>query len=285
MKIPIFMKRGIPLNPPLLKGVWGILLVIGHFSLVIDSSVFAGESQFSRWLVQQEKGIEDTVDFPPEMIEETPPESLLSETKTEKKGSIPRAILYSLILPGTGQLYLGSKGTGKGFLIAEGVIWAGFGGFSLYGRQVREDYRLYASSVAGAKGWGDFDERYYDAMEFNLSSEEYNATIREEARNLFPDDPQQQEEYVRERIYSGESAWSWPSADALREYKRLRSSSRSAFQKATYALGLAIVNRVVSALNILRFDEKAEGVGLEINHDLEKNSWQVGLTLRRKSSF
>jgi hypothetical protein len=163
-------------------------------------------------------------------------------------------------------------------LVAEGIIWVGFGGFTFYGHQVRDDYRLYAASVAGANQGGGFDETYYDALEFNISSEEFNAKVREDARGLFPNDPEEQEKYVRERIFTGEFAWLWPSSDALREYKNLRSSSRSALQKATYALGLAVVNRVVSALNILRFGgDKNEKVGFGIEHDLKKNTWQVGL--------
>ncbi len=86
--------------------------------------LFAGESNFSpsiysasekpytkigEWLVQDSEVHEDTIDFPidfpPEIIEEDiSSEDFLSEIPEPKKRSVPRAMLYSLILPGTGQL-------------------------------------------------------------------------------------------------------------------------------------------------------------------------------------
>ena len=248
-------------------------LFISSFAFI---PAFAGESGFAQWLVQEEDETQSEtivfpIVFPPEIVEE--------DTLSEKKKSVPLGLLYSLLLPGSGQLYMGSKGLGKGFLAAEGVIWLGFAGFTLYGHQVRNDYRLYAASAAGALGSGSFDETYFNAMEFNLSSEEFNAKIREDARRLYPYDPKRQEEFVRERIYTGGRAWVWPSADALRQYKSLRRSSRFALLKATYALGLALVNRVVSAMNVIRTKDNHEKLGLGIEHDFEEKRWQVGLRL------
>jgi hypothetical protein len=48
--------------------------------------------------------------------------------------SVTLAVLYSLLLPGMGELYAGNFSSGKYYLIADAGLWLGYGGFQYYGR-------------------------------------------------------------------------------------------------------------------------------------------------------
>jgi len=51
----------------------------------------------------------------------------------KKKKSNGLAILYSMILPGMGELYAGSYDSGIYFTIADGVLWGTYVGMNVYG--------------------------------------------------------------------------------------------------------------------------------------------------------
>src|SRR4030067_702992 len=54
------------------------------------------------------------------------------QEKPEKKKPI-LGILYSLLLPGMGELYADSYSSGKYFTVAEGALWGIFTGMNIYG--------------------------------------------------------------------------------------------------------------------------------------------------------
>src|SRR5437868_5743769 len=58
------------------------------------------------------------------------------------------AALYSLLLPGMGELYVGDYGSGKYFTIAEGALWTGWGGMQWYGNWKQNDSRQFAAQHA-----------------------------------------------------------------------------------------------------------------------------------------
>ena len=70
------------------------------------------------------------------------------ETSVSKK-SPALAILYSMLLPGMGELYANSYESGKYFTIADGALWSVFTGFSIYGNQQENNYKSFAQSKAG----------------------------------------------------------------------------------------------------------------------------------------
>ena len=59
------------------------------------------------------------------------------------------AILFSLVLPGMGELYAGGYDSGKYFTIADGVLWGVFIGFNSYGNWKQDNYKSFAKSQAG----------------------------------------------------------------------------------------------------------------------------------------
>jgi len=192
---------------------------------------------------------------------EEPNTYLGSTLFTQKKKSIPKAMMYSIMVPGWGDLYAGNKGTGKVLLGAEIAIWLGYFGLQYYGNIQRNDYIQYAHQNASSN-LSRTDEDYYDAMEVYRTSDDYNTYIREEARNLYPDNPVLQDKYVEENGFFGKNEWFWSYNDTFMKYRHLRITARETFQKAVFMTGFAILNRfcaaVTSSRNVHNYNKRIE---------------------------
>ena len=74
--------------------------------------------------------------------------------KPAGKKSAGLAILYSLILPGMGELYADNYETGKYYTVADGVIWGFVAGFNIYGNRQEDNYKAFAQSYGGVDNSG-----------------------------------------------------------------------------------------------------------------------------------
>ena len=162
-------------------------------------------------------------------------------------------LLYSLLLPGTGELALGAGGRGAAFLVAEGLIWAHYVYYEVAGGMRRDDYIEQAQLNAGV-GVSSADDSYWKLVgQYERSSGpgpgSYEEDVRRDARDLYPDDPAAQDAYVVEHLPSGDQAWSWSSPELQGTYKDTRASSNQAYDRAKYSFAAAILNRLVSAVD------------------------------------
>ena len=159
-------------------------------------------------------------------------------TPTYEKKSTGLAVLYSLILPGMGELYGGDYSTGQYFTIADGVIWSFFAGFSIYGNDKKSDYRSFAQASGGVNLNGKNDT-YFANIGLYQSVSEYN-TAQELNRDFTST-------YNVETDY-----WNWGSTSTRKEYRGLWSSSENAFNNVRFAVGALVLNRIVSAIFAVR---------------------------------
>ncbi|HET9950247.1 MAG TPA: hypothetical protein VFS09_00485 [Candidatus Eisenbacteria bacterium] len=162
-------------------------------------------------------------------------------------------LLYSLLLPGTGELALGAGGRGAAFLVAEGLIWAHYVYYEVAGGMRRDDYIEQAQLNAGV-GVSSADDSYWKLLgQYERSSGpgpgSYEEDLRREARDIYPDDPAAQDAYVVEHLPSGDEAWAWSSPELQGTYKDTRASSNHAYDRAKYSFAAAILNRLVSAID------------------------------------
>lgn len=160
------------------------------------------------------------------------------------------AILMSAVLPGWGELYTGNTARAKGFMAAEAAIWLGYAGFTIQGNLREDDYKQYARAFAGV-GSGGGGEYWDDVSDFIRSegAASYNESVRREARSLFPDDLDAQEEYYLAHGYFGSRAWEWESSERFREFQRLKHNASVSFRSAFFMTGLAVLNRAISAID------------------------------------
>jgi hypothetical protein len=161
------------------------------------------------------------------------PLSVSSETK-----SVPKAFLFSLLLPGAGQFYAQAPGRGRLFAGAEVAIWTGFVGLHLYSDWKEEDYQLYAAEHAGLDPRSKSQE-YFEDVSLFMSMEEYN---RRQLKNF------------REgaELYSTSDFWEWDSDRSRREFDSLYRASTNAEHNAVILTGVALFNHLLSAVDAAR---------------------------------
>lgn len=186
-------------------------------------------------------------------------ENLIIDENLEKK-SAGLAIIYSLLLPGMGELYANAYDSGKFFTIAEGLLVATYIGMSVYANNQENNYKAYATSNANVNTNGK-DETYF-------------ATISE-----FDDIIQYNDEKALERnfnqMYNTETHfWKWASIEDRQTYRGMWSSSEQTFNDLRFVVGLMLLNRVVSAINAARL------VSAYNNRIDEQISWNISLGLR-----
>jgi len=171
-----------------------------------------------------------------------------------------KALFLSLLMPGLGHSHLGSKQTAAKFYVLEGGIWLTYLGFRCYSSILRDDAILYAHANASVSMQEDDD--YYDAVEQYHNLEAYNINLLEKARAYYPDDRDSQLEYIEEHTISDSLAWDWQDNSTWRIYNKLRRSARIAFQNASYCIGAAIFNRIVSSITAVRATKQLQRVNL-----------------------
>ena len=175
------------------------------------------------------------------------------------KKSTGLAILYSLLLPGMGELYAGNYSSGKYFTIAEGALWATFIGMNIYAGNQKDNYKAYATANASVNTDGKDDSYFATISEFN-SLESYNNQKALE-RNF-------------SEMYNSESYfWKWNSNEERRTYRDMWTSSEQTYNDIRFVVGAMILNRVVSAINAVR-------LAASYNKNLETEvSWNISVGL------
>ncbi len=160
------------------------------------------------------------------------------------------ALLLSCVVPGWGEIYAGETTRGRWFMAAEAGIWAGYGAFRIQEGMREDAYREYAQVFAGTDAGAG--SAYLSDMGGYIRSEgddSYNESIRREARSLFPNDLEAQAAYLAENGYHGDLSWDWGTTDRFYEYRDLRRIASEAERNAFYVTGLAVLNRVLSAVD------------------------------------
>ena len=156
----------------------------------------------------------------------------------ERKKNNGLAILYSLLLPGMGELYAGNYSSGKYFTIADGALWVGLAGVTIYSENQKDNYKAFLVSNGGATLEGK-DSKYFADVGNYMSVYEYNH-IMELDRSLSD-------------VYNEESHyWRWASQDQRREYRSMWKSSETASNSTRFIVGALLLNRVASIINAIR---------------------------------
>jgi len=189
---------------------------------------------------------------------QTAPQKSLTELKSEIKNSTPRqesslqfanndlpgkkstglAILYSLLLPGMGELYAGNYQSGKYFTIAEVVCWGTYIGFNTYGEWQKDNYKKYAQTNGGVDN-SNKDADYYARIGNYKDIYQYND---DKAFDRSFGDMYNQTTYY----------FKWNTTEERKTYRNMWVSSENAFNNVRFAVGALILNRLASAVNAVR---------------------------------
>ena len=166
------------------------------------------------------------------------------ETSGRKKVSVLKAGIYSAILPGLGEYYVGDKNKAKYFFSVEVINWLGYFAFKTYSSMKNDDLINFAATNASANLQGK-DDNFLDMVGFYESIDDYNSFGRvfDTDRPYFEDNQ--------------ENHWRWTSESDQSAYRNLKNRSREALRKSEFMLGLVVLNRIVSVIDAIRSSKKA----------------------------
>ena len=186
-------------------------------------------------------------------------------------------LLRSLTIPGWGQATLGHKGSAKAFALVEAAVWTSFVAFRVQ-QAMRTDTYLRTAQLSAGIDLHDDDDEFRSIVGAYASSDEYNLlVVSRDAANLYLSDPDNPDiegyrAYIEEHSLKGDQAWRWSDEQSFLRYGDQRQFAQKAGLRANTALGLAIANRLVSALHAARLagrpHEQAQGWRLELEPGL-----------------
>lgn len=166
------------------------------------------------------------------------------------------AILYSLLLPGMGELYAEAYSSGMYFTIAEGALWGTYIGMNTYANWQKDRYEGFAITKAGIDP-ATKDKDYYSRIGLYTGIEQYN-------------DQKALERNFDEMYDPGQYFWKWSSTEERRTYRDMWLSSEQAFNDIRFVVGAMLLNRLASAVNAVRLVAK-------YNNRLEEQSWNISV--------
>jgi hypothetical protein len=203
-------------------------------------------------------------------------EFAIDDIKTKK--STGMAIIYSLLLPGMGELYADSYNSGIYFTIADGVLWGTFIGMNVYGNWQKDRYIEYAQVNADITTEYK-DDNYYATIGSYSDMETYN-DLKALERNY-------------DQMYNSEVYyWKWNTSEDRKSYRTMWISSEQTFNNVRFVVGALILNRVISAINAVRLVSKYnnklnEEVGWDVSLGVNANQYlpTTTLTLNFQKNF
>ncbi|NOZ62040.1 MAG: hypothetical protein GXO74_10200 [Calditrichaeota bacterium] len=146
-----------------------------------------------------------------------------------------KALFRSLILPGSGERYLGKKNLGKAFLISEITLWVGYFSFRTYGRWIKNDARTYAADHSNASINGK-PSQFFVNLGLYDDVDQYN-------------DAQQRMRHFDKMYSDPDYSWYWDSDANRRRYERMRIASDRAVNRSVLVLGSILANHLISAID------------------------------------
>ncbi len=209
-----------------------------------QSGVAAMEAQTAGWETAA-TGVEPVSSA--ELASSVEPAS--SAEPNERAVSRRKLIGASLLIPGWGQYLAGHHTKAKAFIVAEVAILASYAFLGVQGKVRQNRYIDYAEEFAGIADASGKEDYYYRNLGAYGSSDDYVESIRRGARSLYGDDLEAREEYVARFSPRGDEQWAWQSDAYRRDYLQQRKDSRNSYRLAGHMIGVALLNRVVSAVD------------------------------------
>ena len=160
----------------------------------------------------------------------------------KKKKNTGLAILYSLLLPGMGELYAESYDSGVYLTVADGVLWGTYIGMNVYGNWQQDRYVSFAQNKAGITT-DSKDDAYYATISQYLNIEDYN---NEKAFERNFDEMYNTNQYF----------WKWNTSEDRKSYRSMWVSSEQTFNNVRFVVGGLLLNRLISAINAVRLISK-----------------------------
>lgn len=161
--------------------------------------------------------------------------------KTVLKGSKKSpglAFIYSLFIPGMGQLYTKRFDVGKYYLISEAALWLGYASFTIYGKWLLDDAYDYSVLHAGVNKEGKDNEFFVNIGNYS-NVDQYN------------NEKLQFGEY--DKIYDPQNGYGfyWDNEANRKKYREDRLAGDRIHNDRLFIVGAILINHVVSAISAI----------------------------------
>jgi hypothetical protein len=170
----------------------------------------------------------------------------VAPTKEHKEKSQGKAFLYNLGIPGTGHLYAGYK-RGFAYLGVEGLSWATYFYYHGLGKDKEDQFQGYA-------------DNHWDYNKWIAACNCQGSAEDQLIRNFYNTNKQQYYEDIGKipTYFQGWDDYNANNNDSAnrRFYRGMRTDSNNFLKNASYALMVAFVNRIVSAVDVVRLMKK-----------------------------
>lgn len=164
--------------------------------------------------------------------------------------SARRAMMYSALVPGLGEMYLGEHTRGAVFMGAEVLIMFAYFRLNKEVDWKTNSYRQFADRYAGISS--NYGEDYYRLINSYISSDQYNSEIELYLRNryiIWEYNPELYDYYMQQYMISDEDSWEWESREKWLRYREIRRDKQSLEILSNFALGAALLNRIISIVD------------------------------------
>ncbi|MDX9976755.1 MAG: hypothetical protein RBS16_01845 [Candidatus Cloacimonadales bacterium] len=171
--------------------------------------------------------------------------------------SVGKAMLYSAILPGAGQLYAENQNSAGVFLATEALLWFGKNRFDNEKKWTENSYKQFAVEMAGANP--NTKSSQYNVMQGYMSSDDYNNEVILAARNYFLliyNEPELYEQYLAMNLYTEDEAWDWKSNEDRLKFKEMRNRRQKYMIYSNFTFGSLLINRLISVVDAAKSTRK-----------------------------
>jgi hypothetical protein len=198
-----------------------------------------------------------------------------------QKQSILRNVALSAVVPGMGELMIGSNTKAGIFITSEIGILLSYIRFNNEKNWAEDAYKQFALTKMDVPK--NRSDDYYQNLQKYKSSAEFNENIERYARNIlliYYEDTAAYEEYLDTWLIPDDESWDWETDKNWVDYRQIRRQKQDyeLYSKFTFA-GL-LLNRFISmvdtAISTGKYNRKLEKFGtLDISPDFEKNGVRI----------
>lgn len=175
------------------------------------------------------------------------------------------AMIYSLLVPGMGQLYTKRFDVGKYFLISEAALWTAFASFTLYGNWLLNDAYNYSVLHAGViKGDKAKDDNFWINISNYDNVEQYNNDMLEQGNY--------------DQVYFPGSGFdfTWDNVSNRKNYREDKLSGDRIKNDRLFVVGAILINHLISAVSAIVLTNKYNNGeqtsgGVSLKADVVKN--------------
>ena len=205
----------------------------------------------------------------------------------EPTKSPTRAFLYSALVPGSGQLYIGAK---RGYLqiAAEVGLLAAYFITRSSAQNLREDYKDQVRTYVRFEWPDQWPEKFNDWDEIEDFE---HATLYDNWHNVYTDNSGEPLERVGKWYWEDRKAFKdeerkKPDSPQREVAKQIRMEANDKFQLAKTFLGIAILNHVVSAVDARiaakSYNKKHSSFRLDLQTNFSPNNLQSRLVVQKQ---